>query len=364
MLQELSTLRKGSSRDASPLPVVVDGHEDIAFNAKLGRDFFKSALEKRALEGNTRRGAAIVGFPELLRGNVRVVFATIWVAPCTSSDLETHVPCYKTPQEAEEQAREQLDYYLRLAADPRIRLVRTRSDLESVLNSGEHRLGLVLLMEGADPIVTPRDARAWFDAGVRIIAPAWGKTRYAGGTGAPGPLTEYGRELMVEMKRAGLILDVSHLAEASFFEALELFDGPVLASHSNCRAYVPTDRQLSDEMIQALVKRDGVIGIVLYNGFLRSDWKGKESAKSEVTLADAVKHMTHISAIAGDTTHVGIGSDFDGGFGTESIPAELDTAADLQKLSTALKAEHLSDADVKDILGENWLRFLRRALPQ
>jgi len=358
-------LAPSSSFDRTSQPVVVDAHEDIALNAILGRDFLKSALEKRALEGNTRRGAATIGLPDLLKANVRVIFATIWVAPCPHEDpWERHLlPCYETPQEAHEQARGQLDYYVKLAANPRIILVRTRSDLDRALNPSESRVGLVLLMEGADPLVTPQEARTWFDEGVRIIAPAWKRTRYAGGTGAPGPLTAYGRELMLEMERVGLILDVSHLADDSFSEALDMFHGPVLASHSNCRAYVPTDRHLSDEMIGALVKRDGVIGTALYNGFLQSGWRDNEGTKSQVTLLDVVKHIQHVCAIAGDTLHSAIGSDFDGGFGTESIPAELDTVADLQQIGRALKATQLSDSDVDNILGRNWLRLLRAALP-
>ena len=244
---------------------MVDAHEDIAMNAILGRDFLKSALEKRALEGTTTRGAATIGLPDLLKANVRVVFATIWVAPYPHEPREHDgLPCYKTPQEAQEQAREQLAYYVKLTANPRIILVRTRSDLDRALNPSENQLGLVLLMEGADTLITPQDAKTWFDEGVRIIAPAWRRTRYAGGTGAPGPLTADGRELMREMERVELILDVSHLADQSFSEALDMFHGPVLASHSNCRAYVPTDRHLSDEMISALAKRDGVIGTALY----------------------------------------------------------------------------------------------------
>ena len=345
--------------------VVVDGHEDIAFNAFEGRDFLKSAFQKRKLEAfEARRGSATIGLPDLLEGNVRVVFATVWVAPCSSPEFVTpNAPCYHTPEEAHQQAKEQLDYYVKLGENPRIKLVRTRRDLEYAVDPSETRVGLVLLMEGADPVRIPQEAKSWFDAGVRIIAPAWHGTRYAGGTSSPGPLTPYGRELMTEMKRAGLILDVSHLAEQSFFEALDTFDGPVLASHSNCRAYVPTDRQLTDSMILALVKRDGVVGIVPYNKFLRSGWKKNESPKSEVTLSDVIKHVKHVCEIAGDELHVGLGSDFDGGFGTESIPAELDSIADLQKIGSALIDNGFSEESAKNILGNNWLRLLRNALP-
>ncbi|HYB67108.1 MAG TPA: membrane dipeptidase [Candidatus Acidoferrales bacterium] len=218
-------------------------------------------------------------------------------------------------------------------------------------------------MEGADPIVTPKQAQEWFDAGVRIVGPAWHGTRYAGGTRMPGPLTGLGRELMKEMERTGLILDMSHMAEASFFEALELFHGPVVASHSNCRSIVPTDRQLSDEMISALVARGGVIGTVLFNKFLQPDWKETGAIKSKVTLSDVVKHIRHMCDLAGDRLHVGIGSDFDGGFGAESIPAELDTAADLQKVGEALGDAGFSQTDIDNILGRIWIRLLRRALP-
>ena len=146
-------------------------------------------------------------------------------------------------------------------------------------SENSRKVGFVILMEGADPIRTPDEAKEWFASGVRIVGPAWQKTRYSGGTGAPGPLSKEGKELMKEMERTGLILDTSHMAEESFFEALDLFHGAVIASHSNCRVYTPTDRQLSDEMIRAILKRDGVIGTVLYNKFLDPDWEKRESSR-------------------------------------------------------------------------------------
>ena len=149
----------------------------------------------------------------------------------------------------------------------------------------------------------------------------------------PGPLTEAGRDLMRELNETQLILDVSHMTDEGFFEALDLFHGAVIASHSNCRTLVPTDRQLSDEMIRALVSRDGVIGVVLYNAFLLNEWKKASGGlKSQVNLSQVVKHIQHICGIAGDTSHVAVGSDLDGGFGAESVPAEIDTVADLSKL--------------------------------
>jgi|SRR5208337_2770610 len=356
--------KKSHSHNEKPFRFIVDAHEDIADNAVQGRDFKLSALEKRKLDTppDSGKGIATVGLPELIQADVRIVFATLWAAPCNTPESKAK-PCYETPQQAYDLARKQLEYYNDLAKDPRITLIRSRNDIDSVLNPDSSRLGMVLLMEGADPIVTPKQAREWFEAGVRIVGPAWHATRYAGGTQTPGPLTGIGRELMGEMDRTGLILDLSHMAEASFFEALELFHGPVIASHSNCRTIVPTDRQLSDEMISALVAREGVIGAVLYNKFLQSDWKQTGAIKSKVTLSDVVKHIRHVCDLAGDRLHMGIGSDFDGGFGAESIPAELDTAADLPKVGEALGDAGFSQTDIDNILGGNWVRLLRRALP-
>ncbi len=347
-------------------PIIVDAHQDIAWNKlALNRDFFESVADKRAHEGAKPahgEGSAVVGFPELLAANVRVIFATLYVAQARP-DRTGWGKTYTTPQEARDQAMEQIAYYVMLAADPRVSLITTRGDLERVVNAGTPRIGLIFLMEGADPIVAPEQTPEWFDAGVRVVGPAWSQTRYSGGTRAPGPLTELGRALMPQLERAGIILDASHMAEQSFFDALELFHGTIIASHSNCRAFVDTDRQLSDEMIRAIVARDGVIGAVMYNNFIQAGWD-KTARKDAVTLADVVKHTRHICDLAGDARHVGIGSDFDGGFGMESVPREIDTVADLQKFADALSAASFGDADIANVLGGNWIRLLRRALPE
>jgi len=254
-------------------------------------------------------------------------------------------------------------YYHTLAKDPRIQLILNRENLASVINDEDQRLGVVVSLEGGDSVPTPHHVEEWWKSGVRIIGPAHRRTQYAGGTGQPGPLTRAGRELLKEMDRLSMILDLSHMDEEAFFPALEEFHGRVIASHSNCRAYVPTNRQLSDEMIQALVKRDAVIGVVLYNPFLLADWKINRRPKADVTLATVVKHVQHICDIAGDTRHVGIGSDFDGGLGMESIPLEFDTAADLPKLADALSESQFKEKEIDDIMGGNWIRFLKESMP-
>jgi membrane dipeptidase len=215
-------------------------------------------------------------------------------------------------------------------------------------------------MEGADPIRTPAEAQFWFEAGVRIVGLAWKRTRYAGGTGAPGPLTGEGVELVRALDGCGMIHDVSHLAEESFWQLLDVSGGPVMASHSNCRAIIPTDRQLSDEMIRALAARGGVIGINFYDKFLLPP---PEAGKRKAALADVVRQVRHVCDIAGDALHVGIGSDMDGGFGRENLPAEISTSADLPKLGELLEREKLTPQQVGDILAGNWLRFFGHCLP-
>lgn len=347
-----------------PAPyVIVDAHEDLAYNAlTLGRDPRLAAHEMRAREpAKGVDGIATVGLPNFLAGNVRVVFGTLYVSPEGSNNPAGKI--YKTPEQAEALAQEQLAYYALLAADPRVSLITTRADLKRVIDSPAPRLGLVILMEGADPIVKPRDARKWYEGGVRIIGPAWSQTRYSGGTGKPGPLTELGKQLMREMSQLGLVLDISHMAEESFYEALDLFEGTVVASHSNVRKFVPTDRHLSDDMIRSLVKRDAVIGTVFYNQFLKYQWRQNGADKTAVTFATVIEHMKNICDLAGSTRHCGIGTDFDGGFGMESAPNEIDTVSDLQKFGNALADAGFADDDVRGIMGGNWLRILERALP-
>ena len=348
-------------------PVIVDAHEDIAFNAiMLKRDFLLDISKLRSVDSAPREkeGTPTVCLPELEKGNVRVVFATVWVAPCGKSGVDTS-KCYGTAEEAHSQGLEQLAYYRKLEREGRIRIIQTRDDLREHLKSDNGaKVGFVFLMEGADPIRAPKEAKEWFNAGIRIIGPAWKRTRYAGGTGEPGPLSPEGKELMKEMESIGFILDTSHFAEESFYEALDLFHGPVIASHANSRVLTPTDRQLTDEMIKALIHRGGVIGTVFYNNFLDPKWVERGKIKNEITFSTVFSHMNRICDLAGDRGHIAIGTDFDGGFGLESTPAEINTVADLQKFGPFLQQESdFSEEETAGVLGGNWLRVLERALP-
>jgi membrane dipeptidase len=345
--------------------MIIDAHLDLAFNAVgMGGDLTLPLDQLRATEYGTEAAARgetpTVSLPEIRRADVRVAFGTIFVQAPTQNFHMTG-PTYASPAEANAQGWAQMRYYQQLAGRGEIALIGDGPGLERALRGDGAKPGIVPLMEGADPLRDTDELDAWYDAGLRIIGPAWTGTRFSGGTGAPGPLTPLGRELMAALNAHRFALDTSHMAEESFWQALDLFNGPVIASHSNCRALTPTDRHLSDDMIRAILDRDGVIGVVLYNAFLQPGWT-PEQGKAAVPLAAAVRHIEHICDLAGDTRHVGIGSDFDGGFGVEALPAQISSIADLHRIGIALHAAGWSADEIAGVLGGNWARWLRAVL--
>jgi membrane dipeptidase len=356
--------------------IIVDAHEDIAFNAlSFGRDFSRSAHLTRHLEADTPipqvAGTAMTGLPEAILGRVGITFGTLFAAPAWSKTGEAYQTVfYETPAEACQHALNEIDVYQRLADDnDRIRLVRTQAELSAVLATWAdgidfeaHRLGIVISMEGADPILEPKAFEEWYERGVRAVGPAWSETRYSGGTGRPGPLTSLGHELLDVMESFNAILDLSHMAEQAFLEAVDQYGGPIIASHSNPRRFRDSDRHLSDDMIRRLAERDGVMGAVLYNRFLRNDWE-RGDPKARVGIDTVIAVIDHVCQVTGSARHVGIGSDFDGGFGLEHTPLEFDTVSDLQQIGQRLAARGYAPDDVTAILGGNFLRILRAALP-
>ncbi len=359
----------------SPL-LVVDAHQDIAYNyLAFGRDYRESAFTKREREGvyvqQQRSGSATLGLPDALLGRVALVFSTLFVAPRKRTSLYETVT-YTTPQEAYTIATRQWDYYQRLAdEDARLRLVSRQADLDAVLATWADgrplenaQQGLVLLMEGADPILEPKQFEEWYERGVRAVGLAWERTRYAGGTNAPGGLTSLGRELLEVMASFNVLLDLSHMAEEAYMEALDRYEGKsIIASHSNLRRFVDTDRQLSDVMVSRLAERDGVIGVVFYNHFLNRDWRTGEP-RSRVPLSRVIDIIDAICQMTGSAAHVGIGTDLDGGFGVEDAPEGINSVMDLYSgISGGLRSRGFAEQDIAAILGGNMLRKVREVLP-
>jgi len=358
--------------------LIVDAHEDIAWNAlTFGRDYTTSAHQIRAAEDGSetpaQNGSACLGRAEWLAGRVGVVFSTLFVSPYRSRMGTWDHMCYRDAEDAHRLAQAQLDYYHQLEeTDPVFRIIRNRADLDMVTGSFEAKthdaqlIGLALLMEGADPIRTPDEVEDWHERGVRIIGPAWTGTRYCGGTGDPGPLTPAGEDLLKRMAACGIILDVSHMSEHSFEQALENYEGVIIASHANPRyaAKLSTpERALSDDQIRKMAAREGVIGVIPYNRFLKTGWRLAEG-KHSVTVNHVAEIMDYICQLTGSSRHIGIGTDFDGGFGTEAIPHPMDTVADLHMIGAALSERGYDTGQVTQMLSGNWLAALQRGLPE
>jgi membrane dipeptidase len=354
-------------------PLIVDGHLDLALNMVRNLvDHTRPIAELRSLE-NDESQQAMTSIPEFARGNVALVFATLFAEPADlgfAAGVVSHHGHggYGTPEEAEAQGLEQLAVYERWASDGLVRLITSQVVLEDHLQrwAQDHVPGLMILMEGADPIKSVSDLEMWWARGVRAIGLTWSRTRYAAGTGAPGGLTPLGRELLTAMRERGLILDTSHLAEQAFFEALEFFPDRVMASHSNPRALlspagletvIPSDRHLSDEMIRAIGARGGVIGLNLINYFLEPRWTLTDQTIPVSIFDQCKKLLEHNAALIG-WDKLGIGSDLDAGMSLDCSPLELETIADFAKFAQVVPAEARAG-----VLAENWLRFLRAFLP-
>lgn len=362
------------------MALIVDSHCDLAWNMlNYGRDYTRSAEETRQLEkgslASEKNGDTLLGWPDYQRGQVAIVFSTLFASPARGKEGEWDKLSYADQNEARRLYLDQMHIYEELADSKpsyfrRILTVRElRKHLAEWQDPGkqERPVGLVALMEGADGIRTLEELAEWHDLGLRLIGLAWSGTRYAGGTREPGPLTEDGRRLLRAMTDFNFTLDLSHMDEQSALEALDLYEGPIVASHVNCLALLPdfpTNRHFSDRILRGIVERDGIVGNVPLNTFLKSHWARKNgSRREEVSLDKFVDHIDHVCQLAGDALHAGIGSDFDGGFGVQSVPPEIDTIADLQKVAPLLRARGYSDADAANILGLNWIRFLENNLP-
>jgi membrane dipeptidase len=360
--------------------LVVDAHEDIAWNVlNYGRDYTRPVSETRALESGSESvqhsGQALLGWPQWPEGRVAAVFATLFAAPLRRKLGPWERLCYADQPEAERILRDSLEVYRHLFESYPDRFVPIENlrQLEELLAGWQGdppsrpRLGLVLLMEGADAIARPDDVAVWRQAGVRIMGPAWAGTRYCGGTGEPGPLTADGRSLLEAMAEQGLILDLSHMAEAAAIEAADRYPGTLIASHANPRSLLAgsdkPDRHLSDTLILRIAERQGVIGVVVFNKFLRGDWMMGDP-RQLVEMAQVEAHIDYICQLTGAAQFVGIGSDFDGAFGLEAIPTGLDSVADLGLIGEALEKRGYPHEAIRAIMGRNWLRMLEKALPE
>ena len=349
--------------------IIVDAHLDLAWNAlSWNRDLTQPVSDIRRLEAQVKeehRGGNTVSFPEMRKGDVAICLATLLAR---ASGLGEDKLDYRTREIACAMARGQLAYYRIMESQGWLRMLKNWQDVETHLRdwqeSGENStpLGFILSMEGADPILSPSHVIDWWNDGLRVVGLAhYGVSAYAHGTGVSGGLTSQGADLLKAMDEVGLVLDVTHLADESFWQAVEKFKGPTLASHNNCRSLVPGERQFSDEQIRCLIERGSVIGVAFDSWMLYSGYVPGQTANSLVSLEAAVDHIDHICQLAGNARHAAIGSYLDGGFGTEQSPHDMDSIADLQKVAGLLRRRGYTETNIEALMHGNWLRFFRES---
>ncbi|HWA96600.1 MAG TPA: membrane dipeptidase [Terracidiphilus sp.] len=349
-------------------PLIIDAHLDLSWNA-LGwnRNLEQAVAEIRRSEADMQgkaRGRNTVSLPEMRSGRIGICLATVLARcnPAGRSSID-----FRTQEAACATARGQLAYYRLLEERGLCRILRSWSDLQAACAAWhqgryDEPLGFILSMEGADPIVSVGQAEEWYRDGLRAVGLAhYGPSAYAHGTGCEGPLTARGRELLPVLEELGVILDLTHLADESFWEALELFRGTVIASHNNCRALVPAQRQFSDDQIRAIIERGGVIGAAFDAWMLVPGWGADNPQSPLVSLESVAEHIDHICQLSGNCSHIAIGSDLDGGFGTEQGPHDLDTIADLQAMGPVLSRRGYTEADLAAIFHGNWMRIFEVA---
>jgi len=354
--------------------LTIDAHLDLALNAlHLDRDLQSSVYTIRSQELGVRgkgRAMGTVALPEMRAGRVALSYATVVARASGSPVVDIDYP---SETQANGVTWGQLAYYRALEAEGELRVLTRRADLDTHWAAWSAwdtnpvgpppPLGIVRTMECADAILDPEELTDWWTAGLRLLGPShFGPGRYCGGTGSLFGLTDLGPALLAEMERLGIALDLTHFSDASFWASLERFGGPVLASHSNSRHLVHNDRQLTDDMIRAIVEREGIIGATLGNWQLHQEWRVGHSPRVRVTLDRYVDHIERICDLAGDTDHVGIGSDLDGGTGSDEFPEDLDTIVDLQRIPDNLTRRGFSDDAIRAFMHGNWLRFTRRIL--
>jgi membrane dipeptidase len=366
--------------------LIADGHLDLAWNAlQWNRNLLDTVYTIRSDESQGSgpgRALGTVALPDMRAGRIALSFATLLAR--ATGHTSPHID-YATSFQSDGIAHGQLAYYRALERAGHIRIITDAAKLDAHMLDWEgwesHHpeqsltgapvlgntppLGFVILMEGADPIQGPDQLQAWHAAGLRILGLThYGVGRYAGGTATDVGLAEACLPLLREMERLGIILDLTHCSDPAFWQALEHFGGPVLASHNNCRSLVPHQRQFSDDQLRAIITRGGVIGVVLDSWMLKPGWligRDNNVLQPQVMLSHVIDHIDHICHLAGDSSHVAIGSDLDGGFGREATPCDLDTIADLQKLDAQLRQRGYGASDVAGILHGNWLRLLRQS---
>jgi len=308
--------------------VIVDSHNDtIMAHKRLG------------ISLNERTSKTQVDIPRLREAKVDVAFFAVDVTRAVKNYLTYALDAFGFFDR-------NLEY-----ASTEVSIVATKRDLFEAIRSGN--LAIIMAIENSDATEGSLDVlRMLFKLGVRSIglthntrslaADGVGESRTGGG------LTNFGVQLVEEMNRLGIVVDLAHISEKGFWDALEVSKKPLIVSHGNCKALCNHRRNLTDDQIRGLASKGGVIGVTFVPAFVD---------EKKPSLSRLIDHVDHIVDVAG-IDHVGIGSDFDGG-GTL-----LKDVMELPKITERLLERGYGEGEVKKILGENFLRVLSEVLPE
>ncbi len=355
-------------------PLIVDCHLDLAWNA-LGykRDLSLPLADlnraEHGLTDHAERGLATTTLPEMRAGGVGLCLATLIArTPVGETAIHGNLLDYPTPAAAAAAASGQLAWYRALEEAGEVALLASAGAVsahaERWRGGNERRVGIVLAMEGSDPIISPEHVQRWHHAGLRVASLVhYGLGRYAGGTGTDGGVTPAGRALLAAFEQAGLILDVTHLSDRAFYQALDHYAGPLLASHQNCRALVPGGRQFTDDQLRLVLERGGIVAVACDAWMLHPGWVRGETSAHLVPISALADHVDHICQLAGNARQAAVGSDLDGGFGSDQTPRELTSIADLRRLAPILADRGYTAEQTAGVLADNALRFLTTHLP-
>ncbi|MBX5466733.1 MAG: membrane dipeptidase [Firmicutes bacterium] len=320
---------KGGSQVSRPW-LVADGHVDSLGDVVLGRRRLGQA------------GKGQWDAPRSQSANVRLQTLACWVEPR-----------YK-PERALAQLLALVEaFWEEVEVTPGVRAITRAQDLEALTADGAY--GWLLAVEGVDGhAATLSGLRLLFRLGVRLLSLTWnernGLADGAGEDPGGGGLSRAGRAYVREMNRLGMVVDVAHLAEAGFWDVLDLSERPVLASHANCWTLAPHPRNLRDRQLRALARQGGMVGLTFVPEFL-----GGTPSVDRV-----VDHVLHVLDVVGDDRHVGWGSDFDG---VEVPVPGLASVADVPRLAERMLERGLSETTVARVMGENLMAFWQQALP-
>lgn len=350
-----------------------DAHLDLSMNAlEWNRDLTQELNTIREREKNMTdkpdRGLGVVSFPEMRRANIGMCVGT-QIARFVKPD--SLIPGWNSQAQAWAQTQGQIAWYNAMEEAGEIVQIRDFPALKKHLALWQNAestenlpIGYILSLEGADSLISLKNLEIAYNYGLRAVGPAhYGPGVYAYGTDADQPLSQKGKDLLKAMDALNIILDATHLCDTAFWEAMEIYTGPVWASHNLTRTIVPHNRQFSDEMIMELVGRKAVIGMAFDAWMMVPGWiRGKSTpASTGVKIEHIVQHIDHICQLAGNANHVGIGSDLDGAYGKEQSPGDLESIADLQTIPGLLRKRGYAEKDIEQIMWSNWVDFLERA---